>query len=368
MKKTLNVWSCLNEYKIEKRDILTAVNQAFSSGKLILGDNVKKFEEEFSSVMNCRFGIGVNSGTDALFLSLKGLGIGPGMEVITVPNTAIPTASAIVATGATPVFVDINPDTYLMETSNIEEKITQRTKCILPVHLYGQCCDMDAISKIAKKHHLYVLEDCAQSTGSKWKGRPAGSMSDVGTFSFYPTKVLGAYGDGGMIITNSSKLATKIKMLRMYGISKDYYSEFPGYNSRLDEVQAAILLTKLKKLNSYIEKRQKIAKRYYDLLKDTPLKLPLNPNGGHVYYLFVCSYKNRDKIIDYLKSQNILLNISYRYPLHTMKGFRHLGYKKGDFPQTEKASSEIFSIPIYPELNKEDQDRVINSLKSFFNQ
>lgn len=367
MAKPITVWSYLPEYKKEKKSILAAVQKVFASGQLILGAQGKKFEAEFASYCDRRYGVGVNSGTDAIFLALKALGIGAGDEVITVPNTAIPTVSAICATGATPRFVDIDPTTYLMDVDQIEKHITKKTKIIIPVHLYGQCVNMDRVSAIAKKHKLLVLEDCAQSTGAKWNGKVAGSMSDIASFSFYPTKVLGAYGDAGMIITDSEEIAKKLKMLRMYGISSEYYSEFLGFNSRLDEVQAAILSLKLRKIKTYIKKRKQIAARYDKALRDTPLQLPkVDPKADHPYYLYVCAHPKRDKIIEHLKAHNILVNVSYKHPLHTMRGFSFLGYKKGQYPNTEKASSEIFSIPIYPELTLAQQNKVIATLKKFF--
>ena len=365
--KPIYIWSYLDEYKKEKNEIQEATSRVFESGRLILGAEVESFEKEFAAYCDCDYGVGVANGTDAIFLALKALDIKEGDEVITVPNTAIPTVSAIVATGATPVFVDIDPKTYLMDATKLEEKVTSRTRCIIPVHLYGQCVDMDQIQRIADKNKLYVLEDCAQSTGSKWNGKIAGSMSDLAAFSFYPTKVLGAYGDGGMIVTNSAELSEKLKMLRMYGIKKDYYSEFPGYNSRLDELQAAILRSKLKNIDYYIKRRQEIAAEYNKALKTTPLTLPFrDEKADHTYYLYVCRHSKRDEIIEFLKEQNIFVNVSYRYPVHTMTGFKDLGHKEGDFPVTEKCSDEIFSIPVYPEFSEQDQTRVIQALQAFF--
>lgn len=367
MNKGINVWSYLAAYKRDRKSILGIVDNVFSSGQLIAGREVKKLEHAFARYCNCEYGVSVNSGTDALFLALKALGITRGDEVITVPNTAIPTVSAIATTGATPVFVDIKPDTYVMDVTRLEQVITKRTKCIVPVHLYGQCVDMDAVSKIAKKHNLFVLEDCAQATGATWRGKIAGSMSDIAAFSFYPTKVLGAYGDGGMIVTRSQRLAKRCSMLQMYGIRREYYSEFLGYYSRLDEVQAAILSYKFKKLDRYIEKRRTIAMRYRKTLYDTPLKLPnADPDANHVYYLFVCRYHDRDELIAYLKKRGITINVSYRHPLHTMRGFKYLGYKHGDFPVTERASRQIFSLPMYPELSVVEQEKVITALHNFF--
>jgi len=366
--KAIPVWTYLPEYKKEKKNIYAAMEKVFTSGRLILGKHVKTFEEKFAKYCTAQYGIGVNSGTDAIFIALKTLGIGAGDEVITVPNTAVPTVAAIAATGATPVFVEIDPKTYLADTTKIEEKITKRTKCMVPVHLYGQCCDMDRIAKIAQKHNLYVVEDCAQAHGARWKGKIAGSMSDLAAFSFYPTKILGAYGDAGMIVTNSKTYTKRARMLRMYGMDKEYYSNFLGYNSRLDELQASILLLKLKRLPQYIRKRRAIAERYYQALKSTPLKLPYtNPQSFHAHYLFVCRHEKRDKIIEYARKYNIELNISYKYPVHLMDGFGYLGYRQGDFPLTEKLCDEVFSLPMYPQLTLGEQNKVIATLKSFFN-
>lgn len=366
--KTIPVWTYLPEYKKEKKYIFNAVNKVFDSGRLILGQQVEAFEKKFASYCNRRYGIGVNSGTDAIFLALNTLDIGTGDEVITVSNTAIPTVTAIAATGATPVFVEIDPKTYLIDTTKIEERITKYTRCIVPVHLYGQCCDMDAISKIAQKHNLFVVEDCAQAHGAGWNGKISGSMSDLAAFSFYPTKILGAFGDAGMIVTDSRTHAKKAKMLRMYGTDKEYYSNFLGYNSRLDEIHAAILLFKLGRLPFYIKRRRAIAQRYYKALKDTPLTLPYNnPQSFHSYYLFVCAHERRDEIIEYAKKHNIIFNISYKYPVHMMKGFQYLGYRKGDIPITEKLCNEIFSLPMYPQLTWEEQKKVIKILRNFFN-
>ena len=359
----IKVWDYLKEYNAEKEETVAAINEVLDSGWLILGEKVKKFEHEFATYCDSKYGIGVNSATDALFLGLKALGIGQGDEVITVANTAVPTVSAIVSAGATPVFVDIDPDTYLMDTNLIEKKITNRTICILPVHLFGQCVNMDNVNVIAKKHNLKVIEDCAQSTGATFNGKKAGSMSDLAAFSFYPTKVLGGYGDGGMVVTNSAEIRSKLQRLRMYGMEKTYDAIEHGYNSRLDELHAAILLNKLQHLENYIEQRRKLAKRYNELLKDSGLILPKETNfGRHVYYIYVVRHANRDEIIQELKKHNILLNISYPWPIHTMVAYKYLGYKEGDLPVTERFANEIFSLPMYPSLTADEQNFTIKHL------
>jgi aminotransferase EvaB len=362
---TIKVWDYLEEYEAEREDIFGGIEKVFSSGRLILGESVKNFETAFSSYCGVKHGIGVDNATNGLFLALKALGIGAGDEVITVSNTAVPTVAAIVAAGATPRFVDIEPQTYLMNAALIERVLTPKTKCILPVHLYGQCVDMDPLSKIAQQHNLYIVEDCSQSHGAAYKGRKAGSLSDAGVFSFYPTKPLGGYGDGGMIITNKDALDAKLRRLRFYGMEKNYYSEENGYNSRLDEVHAEILLRKLKRLDQYIAKRRALAKRYEEILKNTALVLPATSEGnGHVYYLYVCRHPDRDGIINKLAENDIVVNISYPWPIHTMRGYRYLGYSEGDLPETERAAKEIFSLPMYPSLSYEAQDKVCCVLKS----
>ena len=360
----IKVWNYLKEYENEKEEIHAAIERVLKSGVLILGESVKKFEEEFAKYCGVKFGVGVNSGTDALFLGLKALGIGSGDEVITVANTAVPTVSAIVSTGATPRFVDIDPETYLMDTSMLEKTITEKTKCILPVHLYGQCVNMDDVRNIADAYGLKVLEDCAQSHGATFNGKKAGSMSDLAAFSFYPTKVLGGFGDGGMVITNDENLYKKLRRLRFYGMEKTYYSQEHGYNSRLDELHAAILLCKLNRLDEYISRRRSIARQYNQFLTDTDLFLPETmPGNEHVYYLYVCRHPKRDKIVSELKARDIIVNISYPWPIHTMTAYQFLGYKAEDLPNTEKVAEEIFSLPMYPSLTDAEQKLVITALR-----
>ena len=361
----ITVWGYLKEYEETKEELLKAVTEVFESGTLILGQKVRDFEQAYSDYIGVKYGVGCDNGTNAIMLALKALEIGEGDEVITVSNTAIPTVSAIVSTGATPVFVDINPETYLMDVTKVEAAITPRTKAILPVHLYGQCVDMDPLLDIAKKHHLYVVEDCAQAHGSEYKGRKAGSMGDISTTSFYPTKILGGYGDGGMVNTNDEAWAQRLRRLRFYGAETTYYANEHGYNSRLDELQAALLLTKLPKIEQYIHRRREIAALYQEELKDTELILPKEASyGRHAYYLYVVRHPNRDEIIKKLRENNIHVNISYPWPIHTMKGYEYLGWKAGDLPETESAANEIFSLPMYPSLTNEEVARVIEVLRT----
>lgn len=359
----IHLWSYFKDYEKEREEILSAIKDVLSSGVLILGEQVRKFEEEFARYCGVRFGVGVNSGTDALFLGLKALGIGEGDEVITVANTAVPTVSAIVSTGATPRFADIDPETYLMDTSLLEKVINSKTRCILPVHLYGQCVNMEEVSRIAQKYDLKVLEDCAQSHGATFKDRKAGSMSDLAAFSFYPTKVLGGFGDGGMVVTNNVEFYKRLKRLRFYGMEETYYSEEHGHNSRLDELHASILLRRLTHIDEYITSRRLIAEEYNKAFKNTGLILPTTaPYNKHVYYLYVCRHLHRDRILSELQKRGIYAGIHYKWPIHIMKGYQYLGYKVGDLPHTENAANEIFSLPLYPSLTKDEQKMVVEPL------
>ena len=359
------VWDYLAEYEDERDDILDAVDQVFRSGKLVLGRSVEGFETEFAAYHGAAHCVGVDNGTNALKLGLQALGVGPGDEVITVSNTAAPTVLAIDGTGATPVFVDVRRDDYLMDVTQVEAAITPRTKCLLPVHLYGQCVDMAPLEAIAAKHGLRILEDCAQSHGARHHGRIAGSMSDAAAFSFYPTKVLGAYGDGGATITSDEEVRDALRRLRYYGMEKVYYVvQTPGHNSRLDEVQAEILRRKLRRLDDYIARRRAVAQRYAEGLADTELVLPSLAEGNdHVYYVHVVRHPARDRIIERLKSYDIHLNISYPWPVHTMTGFAHLGYPQGSLPVTEELAHQIFSLPMYASLSLDVQDKVIDAVR-----
>jgi dTDP-3-amino-2,3,6-trideoxy-4-keto-D-glucose/dTDP-3-amino-3,4,6-trideoxy-alpha-D-glucose/dTDP-2,6-dideoxy-D-kanosamine transaminase len=359
----IKVWDYLKEYEASREEILKLVDEVFSSGWLILGESVSEFENTFSSYCNSSYGIGVNSGTDALFLALKALDIGPGDEVITVANTAVPTVSAIVSTGAIPRFVDVKSNTYLMDIEQLDQVLTPKTKCVLPVHLYGQCVNMNRVTEFAQKNKLSVLEDCAQSAGAMFEGKKSGAFGEVAAFSFYPTKILGGYGDGGMVVTQKEELSEKVRKLRMYGMVGKYYSEEHGYNSRLDEVHAKILTLKLKYLDSYVEKRRLLADNYRRLLGGSELILPEEAEGNsHAYYLYVVRHPRRDAIIEELKKHDIFLNISYPWPIHTMQGYVHLGYKKGDLPVTEDLAKEIFSLPMYPTLIEADQERTCQAI------
>jgi len=362
---TLYVWGYLSEYEQERADILDAVDTVFRSGRLVLGPSVSGFEREFADYHGVRHCVGVDNGTNALVLALRALGVGPGDEVVTVSHTAAPTVVAIDAVGAVPVFVDIHPDTYLMDVEQVAAVITERTRCLLPVHLYGQCVDMAPLTALAQRHGLPILEDCAQAHGARHHGRIAGSMGRVAAFSFYPTKVLGAYGDGGAVLTGDDELEARLRRLRYYGMEDRYYVvATPGYNSRLDEVQAEILRRKLTRLDRYIARRRELARRYEQALADTDLVLPTTaPGNEHVYYVYVVRHPRRDKIIEALRPHGISLNISYPWPVHTQSGFAHLGYAKGSLPVTEAVADEIFSLPMFPSLSDAEQDRFIDILR-----
>ncbi|PRX51431.1 aminotransferase EvaB [Prauserella shujinwangii] len=363
---TIKVWDYLPEYEREKADVLDAVETVFRSGQLILGPSVRGLEEEFAAYHGLPHCVGVDNGTNAIELGLEAIGVRPGDEVITVANTAAPTVVAIDAAGAVPVFVDVRDDDFLMDTDQLAASITPRTKAIAPVHLYGQCVDMAPLRRLAEEHGLAVLEDCAQSHGARHHGQPAGTMGDAGAFSFYPTKVLGAYGDGGAVVTARDDVDRVLRRLRFYGMEKDYYVvETPGHNSRLDEVQAEILRRKLRRLDDYVAARRAVAERYREGLGDLDgLVLPRVAAGNdHVYYLYVVRHEQRDRILDRLRGYDIALNVSYRWPVHTMTGFEHLGWRRGSLPVTERLAGEIFSLPMYPALPRDVQDKVIDAVR-----
>ncbi|MBK1787876.1 DegT/DnrJ/EryC1/StrS family aminotransferase [Prauserella cavernicola] len=359
------VWGYLPEYEQERDDILDAVDSVFRSGKLVMGPSVRQFEEEFAAWHGVEHCAGVDNGTNAIVLGLRAIGVKPGDEVITVSNTAAPTVVAIDAVGATPVFVDVLEENYLMDVTQVEAAITEKTSCLLPVHLYGQCVDMAPLRAIAQKHGIPILEDCAQSHGARHHGEVAGSMGLAAAFSFYPTKVLGAYGDGGATITSDSTVDASLRRLRYYGMETVYHVvQTPGHNSRLDEVQAEILRRKLRRLDAYIGRRREIADRYAEELSDTELVLPAVAAGNdHVYYVHVVRHPRRDAVLEALKEHDVFLNISYPWPVHRQRGFQHLGYAEGSLPVTEKLAGEIFSLPMYPSLSDAEQEKFIDVLR-----
>lgn len=366
MTEPLNVWDYLPEYREEQEDILDAVQQVFGSGRLILGVPVERFEAEFAAYCSVSHGVGVDNGTNALVLGLRALGVSAGDQVVTVANTAAPTVVAIRQVGAIPQFVDIDPRTYLMDVQQLGEAITSRTRCIIPVHLFGQCVDMEKVCRLASGRGISILEDCAQSHGARQRGRVCGGFGDASAFSFYPTKVLGAYGDGGIVLTDHLDLAQRVRRLRYYGMDPDRYfvMETPGHNARLDAVQAEILRRKLRRLDSYIAKRQRLATRYREQLADTELLLPeVAENNTHVFYVYVVRHPDRDRLMEALRAEGITVNISYPWPCHLQTGFAELGYGEGSLPHTERAAKEIFSLPMYPSLTEAQQDRVCSVLR-----
>ena len=351
-----------SEYAEINEELTNAIQRVLKSGWFILGEELKKFEEEFSKYIGTKYGAGVNSGSDALFLALKALEIGKGDEVITVSHTFISTVDAIVRNGAKPVFVDIDPDTFCIDVTKIEEKITEKTRVILPVHLYGHPADMGPIMEIAEKYNLFVAEDACQAHGAEYKGKKVGCIGDVGCFSFYPVKNLGAYGDGGMVVTNDKELAEKLGLLRNYGQSKKYYHDFVGVNSRLDEIQAAILRVKLKQLDEWNEKRRLVAKRYNELLGDSEIVTPIGKEyAKHVYHLYVIRHKDRNKLQQYLSKKGIETMIHYPIPVHKQKAYLDLGYT-ASLPVTEKTCNDILSLPVFPELKNEEIEQVVNHI------
>jgi len=338
------------------QEMLQVIQRVLKSGWFILGEETEKFEDEFSKYIGAKFGIGVNSGSDALYLAVKSLGISTGDEVITVSHTMISTVDAITRNGAKPIFVDINPETYLMDVSKVEAKISDKTRAILPVHLYGQPVDMDPLMEIAEKYGLNVIEDACQAHGAKYRNAKVGSIGDIGCFSFYPTKNLGAYGDGGMLTTSNKELADKLIKMRNYGQSAKYYHDFVGVNSRLDEIQAAILRSKLRHLDEWNEKRRTTAKLYTDLLSKTEVTTPIEKGyAKHAYHLYVIRHKHRDKLQEYLLKQGVQTLIHYPIPVHNQRAYM----RSDKLPITEKICGEILSLPIYPWL-KEDEVKTIS--------
>jgi dTDP-4-amino-4,6-dideoxygalactose transaminase len=360
-------WDYLDDYRALREQYLVLVDSVFSSGRLILGDRVAAFEKNFAEYCGAAYGVGVNSGTDALFLALKSLDIGPGDEVITVANTAIPTVAAIRAAGASPVFVDVVEDTCLMAASEVESVISPRTRCILPVHLFGQAVAMEPLLEIARNRNLYLVEDCAQAAGAEYHGRKVGSFGTISAFSFYPTKVLGAFGDAGMMVTSDAGLERRLRRLRFYGIDDNYHSEEEGYNSRLDEVQAALLDFRLAKLDKEVSRRREIAAAYdRGLAGIEGIALPVEREGcRHQYYLYTIRSPRRDQLKAYLAALGIETRVNYPTPIHLMRGYRFLGYEAGSLPVTERLAGEILSLPMYPQLTDAEVDRVVAAVRMF---
>jgi dTDP-4-amino-4,6-dideoxygalactose transaminase len=349
-------------------EINKAIQRVLDHGKFIMGPELNEFEASLAEYCTVKYGIGVASGTDALLLSLRALGVGRGDEVITSTFSFFATAGVISRLGARPVFVDIDPRTFNIDPGGIAGAVTSKTRAIMPVHLYGQVAEMDEISTIAEKHNLAIVEDAAQAIGATYKDRKAGSFGRTACFSFFPSKNLGAYGDAGFIATNDDDLADIIKRLRVHGAKPKYYHSVVGYNSRLDTIQAAVLMIKLRYLPAWHEARRKRAARYDGLLEDieqiiTPL---VHEHNYHIYHQYTIITEDRDGLKDFLKSREIGIDTYYPLPLHLQDCFKELGYRKGDMPVAESLSEKVISLPIFPELMDEEQDFVAESIKEYY--
>jgi dTDP-4-amino-4,6-dideoxygalactose transaminase len=354
------------QYRSIREELAPALQKVMESTAFAGGPFVSSFETEFASYCGCEHALGVSSGTSALWLALVGLGVGPGDEVITVPNTFIATAEAISFCGATPVFIDVDPETYTMDPDLLEPAITSQTKAVIPVHLYGQPADMDPILAVAGRYGLIVIEDACQAHGAQYKGRKAGSLGDAGCFSFYPGKNLGAYGEAGAIVTNNAELAEKIRMLRDHGQSEKYKHAMIGWNDRMDGLQGAVLSVKLKHLDRWNDTRRERAGFYDELLEDLPhIVLPREASyARHVFHIYAVRVPHRDKLIAALHNQGIGCGIHYPVPIHLQKAYEFLGYSNGSFPVAEESAEEVLSLPMYPELTIGQLETVANALAS----
>jgi dTDP-4-amino-4,6-dideoxygalactose transaminase len=353
------------QYRPIQQEIQAAINRVLESQHFILGPEVKALEQEVARYCGRQFGVGVASGTDALILALCACGVGPGDEVIVPSFTFIATADSVSILGARPVFADIDPITFCIDPDQIAKKITSKTKAIVPVHLYGQAADMDPILELAAKHNLFVIEDTAQAIGATYRGRKAGSMGNLGCLSFFPSKNLGGYGDGGMIVTDSQDFAKKLQSLRAHGTTKKYFSEVQGWNSRLDEIQAAILRVKLRYLDNWGTRRRERAS-YYDYLLHQQVPSVITPaiasSGDHVFHQYTVRVQRRDAISKALAERGIASTVYYPVPIHIQPIYASFGYKHGDLPESERAAIEVLSLPIYPELTDAQIESVVSSL------
>jgi len=356
------------QYEPIKDEIMQAWGEVLDGMRLFLGPNVQAFEREFAAYCGTDFGLGVADGTNAIHLALRACEIGPGDEVITVAHTFMATVESILLAGARPVFVDVEPDTLLMDPAQIEAAITPQTRAILPVHLYGQVCDMDPILEIARRHKLYVIEDACQAHGAEYKGQRAGSIGDIAGFSFYFSKNLGGYGEGGMVTTSNEGLRRRVKMLRDHGSENRYYHDMVGWNGRLDELQAAALRIKLRRLEGWNDLRQAHATRYNELLKDIVVTPTRAEGRKHVYHLYVIRTGQREALRRHLNELGIGTGIHYPVPCHLQRAVQELGYRAGSLPVTEAAAEEILSLPMYAELTDEQIERVAEAVVEFIKQ
>ncbi|MDX9701687.1 MAG: DegT/DnrJ/EryC1/StrS family aminotransferase [Candidatus Auribacterota bacterium] len=356
------------EYDELKDSIAASLETFFARGKYILGEAVEQFEQSFAEYCGCKFGIGVANGTDAIQIALQACGVKHGDEVITVANTAVPTVSAICATGALPVFVDIDAQTCLLDVNKLKNALSPKTRAVVPVHLYGQAVDMEPLLEFAQSHSLYVIEDCAQAHGALYKGAKVGSFGNAAAFSFYPTKNLGAYGDAGMVVTNDSQIDKQCRLLRNYGFTDRYITVRQGYNSRLDELQAGFLQVKLSHLDHWNDVRRELAELYTEQLGlIQALRTPqCRDNAKHVYHLYVIQTDRRDELRSFLADRKICTLIHYPLPIHLQEAYSGLGYKPGDLPATESVTGRILSLPLNPWVTEDEQLIVIDAIKSFF--
>jgi dTDP-4-amino-4,6-dideoxygalactose transaminase len=352
----------------QKAELDQAINTVINSGRYILGENVSALEKEVAAYVGAKYAVGVASGTDALHLALRAAGVKSGDEVITTPFTFVATAEAIAYCGATPVFVDIEPNTFNIEVASLESRVSSRTKALLPVHLYGQPCQMDQIMAVAKKHNLAVVEDCAQAMGATFNGQQVGSFGAAGCFSFFPTKNVGCFGDGGMVTTNDPALYEELKVLRGHGSRQTYHYDIIGYNSRLDELQAAILRVKLRNIEQLIKARRHNASLYRGHFSGlSGLRLPSElPEARHTYNQFTVRVADRDALFEHLKASGVPAMVYYPLSLHQQKAFASLGYKTGAFPACELAQAAVLSLPIFPELFADELNSVALAVKGFF--
>ena len=355
------------QFQSYEQEIRASVEKVLSGKNFILGDEVQALEDEFSKYIGCKHSIGVANGTDAIELALRALDIGLNDEVITVSHTAVATVAAIEATGAKATLVDVNEEYYTLDPTYLEKAITRKTKAIIAVHLYGHPAPIEEISNFCLKNNLKLIEDVSQAHGAEWCKTKLGNFGDFGCFSCYPTKNLGALGDAGLITTNNSELANKVRLLREYGWAEKYISSYPGRNSRLDELQATILGVKLKYLDNANEKRKKIALTYNTLLKDTPLFLPKkHKNADHVYHIFAIRTNERDKLLNYLRKNEIFAGIHYPVPIHMQPAYKQYFEGQNNLKNTEKISKQVLSLPIYPELSASEINSVSDCLINFF--
>ncbi len=354
------------QYAKIKDEVLAAVSEVLESQRCIGGPKVEELEKKIAEISDCKYAVGTSSGTDAILNALMSLEIGEGDEVITTPFTFFSTVGCIARVGAKPVFVDIDPRTYNIDSMKVAEAVTEKTKAIMPVHLYGQMADMEPIMEVAKKHNIAVIEDAAQSITSTYKGRKAGSVGTAGCFSFFPSKNLGGIGDGGMIVTNDEKLYERAFIMRNHGSKPKYYHKFIGGNFRLDPIQAAALLVKLPYLDGWSEARRKNAAYYNKKFEGTVVQVPyINPDCVTIYNQYVIRVPRRDEVVAHLKENNIGCEIYYPVPMHLQKCFAYLGCREGDFGEAEKAAKEVMALPVYPELTDEMKDCVVETLLSF---